>query len=49
MFRKLIRKIIRPIVGKNAAAVIAEAADRAIVREADKVTGGVASKVDEAL
>ncbi len=46
LFRKLIRKVVK---NKLAAEVIAEKANRAIVKELDKRTGGLASKADEVL
>jgi len=47
MIRKLLRKALKPILGKKAAAAAAEVADRALVKVADKHTGGLASRVDE--
>jgi len=47
MFKKLLRKIAKPIVGKATAAILARAADAALKRELDKRTGGLASKIDE--
>lgn len=48
MIRGLLRKAFRPL-GKRKTAKLAEKLDRAVVKEADKHTGGLASKVDEAL
>ena len=49
MIRKLLRKLLKPVIGKTAATIAAREADKAVVRELDKRTGGLASKVDEAL
>lgn len=49
MFKKLLSKLAGKVVGKIAAEVIADKADRAIVKELDKRTGGLVSKVDEAI
>ena len=50
MFKKLLGKVIRKVIkNKLAAEVIADKVDRAIVKEADKRTGGLASKIDEVI
>ncbi|MDT0507546.1 hypothetical protein [Novosphingobium sp. MMS21-SN21R] len=47
MLKSLFRKLARKVVGKSAAEVIADKADRALVKELDRRTGGLASKADE--
>lgn len=49
MIRKPLRKLFGLFMGKRAAAAAAEVADRALVKEADKHTGGLASKADRVL
>ncbi len=49
MFRKLFRKALKPIVGKATAAVLSRAGDDMLKRELDKRTGGIASKIDDAI
>lgn len=49
MIRKLLRKALRPILGKQKAAVVAEVVDHGLKREIDKKTGGAATKLDEVI
>jgi len=49
MIRKILRGVLKPILGKRKAAVVAEVADRVVVKQIDKRTGGLASKADEVL
>ena len=49
MIRKLLRGVLKPLLGKRKAAVVAEVADRLVVKQIDKRTGGLASKADEVL
>jgi len=50
MFKKLLKGLVRKVVKSDLAAqVIAEKVDRAVVKELDKRTGGLASKADEVL
>jgi len=47
MIRKMLRKALKPILGKRKAAIAAESLDDLAKRVADKHTGGLASRVDE--
>ena len=47
MIRKPLRFVFGLFLGKKAAAVAAEVADRALVTVADKKTGGVVTKLDD--
>jgi hypothetical protein len=50
MFKKLLKSLVRKVVKNDIAAeLIAEKADRAIVKELDRKTGGLASKADEVI
>lgn len=50
MFKKLLKGLVRKVVKNDIAAeVVADKIDRAIVKEADKRTGGLASKIDEVI
>ena len=49
MIKKLLRKILKPVLGKTAARVAAAEADKAVVKELDKRTGGAASKIDKVI
>lgn len=49
MIRGILRKVLKPIVGKRKAAVIAEVVDHGVKKVIDKRTGGAASKLDEVL
>jgi hypothetical protein len=49
MIRKLLRGVLKPILGKRKAAIVAQAIDHAAVRVIDKKTGGAASKLDEVI
>lgn len=49
MIKGLLRKALKPILGKKKAAVVAQELDRRAVKEADKHTGGLASKVDRVI
>ena len=47
MIRKILRGILKPILGKRKAAVIAEGLDGLAKKAIDKRTGGAASKLDD--
>lgn len=47
MIRKLLCGVLKPILGKRKAAIVAGVADRAAVKAIDKKTGGAASKLDD--
>lgn len=49
MIRSILRKALRPILGKRKAAVAAEALDGLAKREIDRRTGGAATRLDEVL
>lgn len=49
MIRRILRKALKPILGKRKAAAVAQELDRRAVRELDKKTGGLASKADRVL
>lgn len=50
MFKKLLKSLVRKVVNNDLAAeLIAQKADRAIVKELDRKTGGLASKADEVI
>ena len=49
MIRKILRGILKPVLGKRKAAVIAEGLDGLAKKAIDKRTGGAASKLDEVL
>lgn len=49
MIRGLLRKALKPIVGKRKAAVIAEVVDHGAKKVIDRKTGGAASKLDDVL
>ena len=49
MIRKLLRGILKPVLGKRKAAIVAEVADRGAKKLIDKRTGGAATKLDEVI
>lgn len=49
MIRGILRKILRPVLGKRKAAIVAEGLDQVAKKVIDRKTGGLASKVDEVL
>ena len=49
MIRKILRGILKPVLGKRKAAVVAEGLDGLAKKAIDKPTKGLASKLDEVL
>lgn len=49
MIRKLLRSVLRPVLGKRKAAIVAEGLDHVAKKAIDRKTGGLASKVDDAI
>lgn len=49
MIRKILRGILKPVLGKRKAAIAAEGLDQVAKKVIDRKTGGLASRVDEVL